>query len=1365
MALFFAKHGVDVEDIGNEILYPPPIQHNASQTDVNIGTPKWPEINAAAAKDLTLNHYTMMEDQDGNGCLRLQKAETVQAGKPEATEPRIAVASSYGAISSILLAIVSQSLGIHKDEKGAFSFQIGAQPKWNARGIDHNSISVMFDEHKHKSLLSFYLGNQGTKEREDHEFSLVPYKTKKDVGEEEEVLITPWGDKVPSLGWKECNIESYNLMAKLYTDDAPPFRHTDQAAVAVALSEILRGISEKYGELTTKGHIQQFVAKLLELSSIDPPSTGALNWECIHDLVFMAKVLWVGLELPSFAVIGGRHRLFTLCHLLLGWKATTNGSTHVCIEAKLPNTLVCYKAPVQIVVGGDKGLLRSFSLQLQDQTKHTIPVNIGNFMIDVLENCQKRSRLDDLKTGPDAMKLFWDATIHCLKSNEAYRDLTKHVQGSKSSLLDIALESSKRNKKLWNSFMKFLSKGKYLFPAPEDDEPVTTMLFFLNSTNFARMFPELTKEVTDTSLKKLESIDLYVNSIIHWTTKTLMTYYVWSVRQKRQCNTKNNGDTYVKLILDHRLCSILFLALAKWGLEIPGEGKESWIDPEPISKDSTIKSNLFRYFQRMTLLLESGRYKFDHDFDRIQVKQHKSVIANTKIKNLTGYLQMAVGELYPPKTILVIGMVTLAIPSFPFKTAKDEKSEAIFGSNLSDKELGDWARLSKLHEMSNVHAFTMSDEPKDPKHLYGFHPHRHKKSNTKDVRSLAKAAREMLRIFGFNGFDQICFDYFIGQKIDTWSSFICELAPLLNPGGALYIPHHDGDGPAGEPDADEKFRSAKLKVEHFKLGPEHWLWNATDAVPQCFLKSCRNPPIKTHFKISPVSRKANAGYTVKRLPQPTDHQGPASDKSQGSSNRKTKAKAGKSPSKPKSKEKSPSKDISLGSSNSKTKAGTNKSPPQSKDDAKAGNKNAKAGESPSKPKPQDGAKPGEKRARSPNREVDCTQKKQKGATNVSQCVWTKTDAKLVAPEHPPPYLRGVLHALWHLHGGGLFTKETLRKFQSLLLEWFKKEPNITEATRLERIREQVGRFEEFHQHSFLLPQARHPFNFVLVRPELIKGVVSHLEKHVAEKNMLWKPINIHTDESVRSGNEGLFLDSNNLLSSRSSYSMFNWGKTGSKDHDPSDDAPDEWKNRGKSLLTPETMAEIDQVALNAARLIYPDLGDRTLEDLTKVFMVHPGIVQTNKAYHQRLHYDRNKAEEGGTFYLHVPLATEGMLLRILPHRKNRSEFIFIPFGCALAIPVDLAHAGIYSYPGSKATNSRLHIIVTERPYLKYHAEKDHLVEIQEPEFQRPSAKLEDLMKPSEEQDRFSKTYLKLFENTVTDVIVYGDQGTTQGEIK
>ncbi|CAJ1970532.1 unnamed protein product [Cylindrotheca closterium] len=363
----------------------------------------------------------------------------------------------------------------------------------------------------------------------------------------------------------------------------------------------------------------------------------------------------------------------------------------------------------------------------------------------------------------------------------------------------------------------------------------------------------------------------------------------------------------------------------------------------------------------------------------------------------------------------------------------------------------------------------------------------------------------------------------------------------------------------------------------------------------------------------------------------------------------------------------------------------------------------------------------------------------RGETRTSNAVWKKTNAKLLDTAYPPPYLKGVLYMLWYLHGGGLFTKETLHSFQSCLLRWSEKEPNITEATRLEKIQEQVGSFQDFHKHSLFLPNAKHPFNFVLVRPELLKGVASHL-KIQAEK-MVWKPIDIDPIEASNSAIQNLSVHTRN---ERSAYSMFGWGKIGSTGHEWTDDTPpDDWKDRGRTLLSPETMAEIDQLSLNTARLLYPDLGECTLDDLNHTFLVHPGIVQTKKAYHQRLHYDRPNPEKGRTFFLHVPLTTDGMLLRILPEGKDRSEFIFVPFGCALAVPVNLAHAGIYAKPGSKIKNSRLHIVVTARDAVKYHEKLDVLVSLPESPF--PTRRFHDALKPNKEQDRFSQMYVKLLE--------------------
>ncbi|CAJ1937047.1 unnamed protein product [Cylindrotheca closterium] len=111
-----------------------------------------------------------------------------------------------------------------------------------------------------------------------------------------------------------------------------------------------------------------------------------------------------------------------------------------------------------------------------------------------------------------------------------------------------------------------------------------------------------------------------------------------------------------------------------------------------------------------------------------------------------------------------------------------------------------------------------------------------------------------------------------------------------------------------------------------------------------------------------------------------------------------------------------------------------------------------------------------------------------------------------------------------------------------------------------------------------------------------------------------------------------------------------------------------------------------------------------------------------------------------------------MLLRIMRKGEKQSEFIFVPFGCALAIPVNLIHAGVYSKPGSKNINRRLHIVVTERDALKYHEKQDHLHINGIEEDQFPSERFEEAMKPNAEQDWFSKMYLKLYKRTATKLI-------------
>ena len=82
-----------------------------------------------------------------------------------------------------------------------------------------------------------------------------------------------------------------------------------------------------------------------------PLTSGNIPHCSIQDLVLIAKVQWVHLRLPCcFAAIGGRRRLFTSCHVLLGRKAIGTGSTHKLLKGPLPDTPTWYPADAQIVL-------------------------------------------------------------------------------------------------------------------------------------------------------------------------------------------------------------------------------------------------------------------------------------------------------------------------------------------------------------------------------------------------------------------------------------------------------------------------------------------------------------------------------------------------------------------------------------------------------------------------------------------------------------------------------------------------------------------------------------------------------------------------------------------------------------------------------------------------------------------------------------------------------------------------------------------------------------------------------------------------------------------------------------------------------
>lgn len=1338
--LFCTKYNVKLEDLGEQIIMSPhPIQHgHASETEnatpMSLGVTA-SQPNDFAVEDIQVKHYANVRDcQTGSedyGCLRLEAVDSEETNG-------IAVASSYGKISSILLAIVSQDLAIHTDDEGNCSLQVGAQPPWNARGISTTTISAMFDEKKQNNLLSWYLRKQGTKEREDHEFSLAPYATKEN-SDGKRALEMPWGSKVHKRGWQECDAGSCRLMAQLYAADNTTNSTTNAAQrlstanVAKQLSSILQIISEKYEGLTTKAHMQSFVAKLLNISGISVK--GAVNWECIHDLVLTAKLLWVGLGLPSFAAIGGRHRLFSLCHILLGWKATGNGSTHDCIVRELPDPLVYYPAPVQIVVGDDKCLLRSFSLQLQHQTQHIIPVKLRDFMIDVLENFQERPKVEITNIG-DANDLFWLATLKCLNASQAYRDLTKAIKQMKYSLYSIAKDKSKRHKNKWNEIMKFLMRGKYLFAESDkvDDNAPTMMLRFLRSANVETVLPELTQEVTSDSLAKVEQINTQMKRVIDYLAETLITYYIWSARSTRPKGV-NNGDAYLRMIFQHRVGSILVWALEKWGLIIPCiQQSSSCIEPvEP-----PFKPNLFGYFQRMALLLECGQYKLNHNFDKIKhtsnVKKVKKFtwIPHTTIPDITRCLENTINAPYTPLTVLIIGMVTLKLPPFPFDATEEKQSEATEGSRLSPNELCDWARTSSIQATkASVHVFTISDK-KLPNHIYGVHPHLHKISDNKSIDALVEKARVTLEEHGFDGFDQICFndpDYLNWRETDLVKLQIVQLAGLLKADGALYIPHREGDVMRNQDTQGIALEESNLKAEVCQLDSDHWLWKATEVLPSHLRETCCGSETNIQLKISKVTTKA------KEATSPDPEQAPVIQPKDRSNT------GGKNVNGKKKQPVSQPKDSSI--------AGGKKAPvSKPKDSSKAGGKNVSGTE---KGGPR-------KKKRKHNNNNDSVISPQISKTRTNWVTYAEIEDPVVSI-----HFKNLLYSLLYYYKGGLFTKATLKVFQEKIIEWANGHDKIP-LPWLESKIVTRGCFSDdsFHQN------AAGPFNFLIARPELIAALATHLNnednRDNKAKTMHWKAIGVHnkvTDaEREFSEQNGLPIVAEKKFQ-HASYSMFSWGnripskpkedgEKGKKEKlklNTDEQLPDDWKSRGKSLIDTPLRALIDELALHAAQLIYPGMEGKELGELIESYLVHPGIVQTHRRYHQRLHYDRYNQESGKTFYLHVPLKADGMLLRILPEPQNKtSEFIFVPFGCALAIPVSLAHAGCYGKPG----NRRLHIVVTYRNDQNFFEQFDHLNAFEGEIFPKAGEQFneEAAMKPSPEQKNYSDMYLALLDPEV-----------------
>lgn len=89
---------------------------------------------------------------------------------------------------------------------------------------------------------------------------------------------------------------------------------------------------------------------------------------------------------------------------------------------------------------------------------------------------------------------------------------------------------------------------------------------------------------------------------------------------------------------------------------------------------------------------------------------------------------------------------------------------------------------------------------------------------------------------------------------------------------------------------------------------------------------------------------------------------------------------------------------------------------------------------------------------------------------------------------------------------------------------------------------------------------------------------------------------------------------------------------------------------------------------------------------------HPGIVKTNKPFHQKLHQDSRNLD---SYILHLPLSREGLHLRIGwfddELKIAKQNFIFVPFGTAILLKSSVWHAGTYGSRG----NIRFHSVISK----------------------------------------------------------------------
>ena len=141
-------------------------------------------------------------------------------------------------------------------------------------------------------------------------------------------------------------------------------------------------------------------------------------------------------------------------------------------------------------------------------------------------------------------------------------------------------------------------------------------------------------------------------------------------------------------------------------------------------------------------------------------------------------------------------------------------------------------------------------------------------------------------------------------------------------------------------------------------------------------------------------------------------------------------------------------------------------------------------------------------------------------------------------------------------------------------------------------------------------------------------------------------------------------------------------------------------NRRCKLLSPATCHHIKWLARSILEKILTIPGE------INNYNIYPGILWTEKAYHQQPHLDRDEnmvALSQQSLIVHLPLTVEGMLLCVW-NQMQSPKMLHTPFGCYSVFKNRQVHAGCYGKKG----NVRFHIVIRHKS-TEQTMEKDKLI--------------------------------------------------------